>query len=217
MIQNAKPILFNTEMVQALLDGRKTCTRRLVKPQPCIKNNESGTFVPCDDGSFQLSIDRYNNLIYDYPIKPRYYKNDILYVRESFIKTMIDNPRYFYKTDVLPETLKHYKFTPSIHMPKEAARIFLRVTDVSVERMQDITEQEALSEGIYFDEHSFVKGFTSCREHDEGVVWDTAVNCFRWHVWNKTVKSSEQDLYGWNANPWVWVYEFEKIESQSNK
>lgn len=214
MFQKAKPILFNTEMVQALLDGRKSCTRRLVKPQPCFRNNETGVFELCDDGSFLLKIDGYK-VTYDYPIKPLYYKNDILYVRETW---GFDNHNWLYKADFSQKDLKSLanllKWRPSIHMPKKAARIFLRVTNVRVERLQDITEEEALSEGIYYDNYSFVKGFTSCREHEEGSVWDTAVNCFRWHVWNKTLDKSEHNLYGWDANPWVWVYDFEVLNKQ---
>lgn len=218
MIERAKPVLFNTDMVKAILDGRKSCTRRIVKPQPQFRNNETGTFVLCDDGSFQLKVDGYNT-IYDYPVTPRYYKNDILYVRETWRISkceMCENPTesYQYLASVDPRYKDVLKWKPSIHMPKEAARIFLRVTNVRLERLQDMSEQEALSEGIYFDDKSFVNGFTCCKEHEEGVVWDTAVNCFRWYVWNKTLKKSELDLYGWDANPWVWVYEFERIETE---
>ena len=87
---------------------------------------------------------------------------------------------------------------PSIHMPKEAARIFLSVTDVRVERLQDITGRECVKEGI--PESSLMEmgeDFTIGQFHD---------------LWDSTVKPKDRDKYGWNANPLVWVIEFEKVE-----
>lgn len=196
LLNLAKPILFNTEMVRAILEDRKTHTRRLVKPQPAIRNGETGTFELMDDGSFQMKIDGYK-LIYDYPINPKFCEGDILYVRETFIKTMIDNPKYFYKTDVLPERLEHYKFTPSIHMPKDAARIFLRVTSVNVEKLQDITGLECVFEGI---------------EADALKVGDDFIKGMFRDLWDSTVDKGELHLYGWDANPWIINYGFEKLK-----
>jgi len=90
---------------------------------------------------------------------------------------------------------------PSIHMPKEAARIFLRITDVKAERLQNITENGAKAEGTDADVQ--IAG---------GYVLDGYYRSrFATHLWNSTVKKSDLDRYGWGANPWVWVYQFERI------
>ena len=187
VLKVAKPILFNTDMVMAIQDGTKTTTRRVVKPQP--PKDAKGTFERMDNGNFQLKIAPYE-LIYDYEIKPQYEVGDILYVRETWTKGSLnyEKERYYYKAD---NEIPGCRWEPSIHMPKEAARIFLRVTDVRVERLQDITDEEAEKEGCV-DYTSTANGFFS--------------------VWDNTVKKSDIDRYGWNANPWVWVFEFERLE-----
>lgn len=126
-----KPILFNTQMVRAILDGRKTCTRRIVKPQPTAHYG-----MQC--------------------IKPPYQPGDILYVRETW-SLRFDGEKYFYKADKNTsreeKRLLDYndvKWRPSIHMPKEAARIWLKVTNVRVERLQKITEAQTEEEGFLF-------------------------------------------------------------------
>ena len=101
------------------------------------------------------------------------------------------------------------KWHPSIHMPKEAARIFLQVTNVMVERLQEITEEQAVKEGIYQSNCKNCNSTFGCdtcldEEYDE-------VDAFS-ELWNSTIKKSEFDTYGWDANPWVWVIEFERIE-----
>ena len=166
-----KQILFNTEMVRAILDGQKTCTRRIMKPQPTA---HYGTHCAI----------------------PPYQQGDILYVRETFIQAAAHT--FWYKADDnswMPEGL-HWK--PSIHMPKEAARIWLKVTDVRVERLQDIDGKGCVKEGIEEEPlkdvgEEFVKGMY----HD---------------LWDSTIKKSDIDRYGWDANPWVWVIEFERCE-----
>lgn len=87
---------------------------------------------------------------------------------------------------------------PSIHMPKEAARIWLKVTDVRVERLQEITEVQAQAEGC---NSGLLTGACTARGQFED-------------LWNSTVKKSDIDRYGWDANPWVWVIEFERCEKQ---
>jgi len=135
-----KPILFNTEMVRAILDGRKTVTRRVIDRD--IVNN-------CDmekDGTLL----NYQNCHGDF-INPvdlcRYKVNDILYVRETFWKGVND---YVYRADFIGDENYNdsYVWSPSIHMPKEAARIFLKVTGVRVERLQDMTAADCHKEGI---------------------------------------------------------------------
>ena len=201
-----RPILFNTEMVQALLAGRKTCTRRVIKLPDKMTGRPIGK-----------SGDSSNPLGFFYPggiKRPPYQPGDILYVRETWNKAgLVDDSdhviegaeKYYYAAGpekpcfdfwVDPETGEHkdkMPWKPSIHMPKEAARIWLKVTDVRVERLQDITEIGAINEGC-IDDIEYAKG-KSARNHFIG-------------LWNSTIKKSDVDIYGWSANPWVWVIEF---------
>ena len=202
ILQKAKPILFNTEMVKAIIEGKKTETRRVVTPQPEFQYGDTGVYELMDDGSFELKLDGYRG-IYDYPIVPKYYKGDFLYVRETFIKTGTDNPKYFYKADCDPSLYNLYKFSPSLHMPKEAARIFLRVTDVRVEKLQEITEVDTAKEGIRTD-------ILTCRFDDPDFVENIGGIPEFAKLWDSTVSSKELYRYGWEANPWVFVYEFQK-------
>ncbi len=212
LLSNAKPILFNTSMVKAMLEGRKCCTRRLCTPQPVFRNGETGVFVEMDDGSFQLKVDGYKS-IYDYPTYSKYFVGDILYVRETWAE---DKNVYFYKADFSDDDLQKIanitRWRPSIHMPKVASRIFLRVTNVRLERLQEITEEDAVKEGVFFCDELF-SGY-HWGEHEIGHVWDSARNAFLWGLWNSTVPTSDKDIYGWQANPWVWVYEFELVEKE---
>lgn len=229
-----KPILFNTEMVRANLDGRKTCTRRLVKPQPDEKHTYPLGFVTDSTekkevGCFGFGIDEYGGSI-KY-VKPPYQPEDILYVRETWNKGL---ERYMYRADY-SDTEKFYqggkeiemKWYPSIHMPKEAARIWLKCTDVRVERLQEITESGAKAEGIrgYTKDGNLYKYAVTDdwwidyhNKHKEivtGTWWQdmprTAKDAFS-YLWNNTIKKSDLDRYGWNANPYVWVIEFERCE-----
>lgn len=224
----AKPILFNTEMVKAILDGRKTVTRRCVKPK---SKNAYGFFVAerVSDGAFigVYDYDEEENA-FDNPQKQPARTGDILYVRETWCKYDADHVidvRYAYKADATPisEEARNelgYKWKPSIHMPKEAARIFLRVTNVRVERLQDIITGDYLTpcninqEGLYdpclrcTHHNGDCKDFIS--EHN-----CTLVDSFT-ELWNTTVKKSDLELYGWEANPWVWVIEFERMDYVEN-
>lgn len=228
------PILFNSEMVRANLDGRKTCTRRLVKPQPDEKHTYPLGFVTDSTekkevGCFGFGIDEYGGSI-KY-VKPPYQPEDILYVRETWNKGL---ERYMYRADY-SDTEKFYqggkeiemKWYPSIHMPKEAARIWLKCTDVRVERLQEITESGAKAEGIrgYTKDGNLYKYAVTDdwwidyhNKHKEiitGTWWQdmprTAKDAFS-YLWNSTIKKSDLDLYGWNANPWVWTIEYERCE-----
>lgn len=200
-----KPILFNTEMVRANLDGRKSCTRRLVKgfvPDDAIWGYTAFTpkgYISCR-GTF---ADGYGEKFFKLP----YQIGDILYVRETWSKGL---ERYIYRADY-SDTEKFYrngkeieiKWKPSIHMPKEAARIWLKVTDVRVERLQEITEDGAKAEGANFKNGKNV-GF-------EEKMNRTAIERFA-EIWNSTIKKADLDRYGWDASPWVWVIEFEQCE-----
>lgn len=189
-----KPILFNTEMVRAILEGRKSCTRRLVKPQPDEKHTYPLGFVTDSTekkevGCFGFDANEYGGSIQYVKPPYRYAPGDILYVRETWKKA--PNGYYYYEDWQRNDIADVTKWKPSIHMPKEAARIWLKVTDVRVERLQDMTDDDAEAEGC-FDYTSTALGF--------------------FDVWDSTIKKSDLDRYGWNANPWVWVIKFERCE-----
>ena len=205
------PILFNTEMVRANLDGRKTCTRRLVKPQPDEKHTYPLGFVTDSTekkevGCFGFGIDEYGGSI-KY-VKPPYQPGDILYVRETwgYPIALNSDKQYVFRADEVAESgFKNdsHIWHPSIHMPKEAARIWLKVTDVRVERLQDITADSIRNEGL-----------SSLAVH----CGDMEIALKEWeNLWNSTIKKSDLDRYGWDANPWVWVIEFERCEKPEEK
>ena len=186
-----KPILFNTKMVRAILDWRKSCTRRICKdaneytvPDMEFYNADRRTYAVHNfadkEHTEQLSIAERTC-----PICP----GDILYVRETWKKA--PNGYYYYEDWQKDDIADVTKWHPSIHMPKEAARIWLKVTDVRVERLQDMTDDDAEAEGC-FDYTSTALGFPD--------------------VWDSTIKKSDLDRYGWDASPWVWVIEFERCE-----
>lgn len=192
-----KPILFNTEMVRAILDGRKTCTRRICKdaneytvPDMEFYNADKRTYAVHNFAdkkhTEQLSIAERTC-----PICP----GDILYVRETWCKGYLMNAkeRYYYKAD---DNDFLCTWHPSIHMPKEAARIWLKVTDVRVERLQDMWASDVSKEGIRFNKPTAA---------------DEMLKAFA-KLWDSTIKKSDLDRYGWNASPWVWVIEFERCE-----
>lgn len=190
------PILFNTEMARAILDGRKTCTRRKI-PIDIVNNCDMET-----DGTLLA----YENCYGDF-IEPeklcQYQPGDVIYVRETWCKSP---SRYMYRADY-SDTKKFYrngkkieiKWHPSIHMPKEAARIWLKVTDVRVERLQDIGYMDCIHEGTPYKqiERDVIKGFSN--------------------LWDSTIKKSDLDRYGWDANPYVWAISFERCEKPDNK
>jgi uncharacterized protein YhfF len=191
-----KPILFNAEMVQAILEGRKSTTRRAIKTKRENTHIEvwGGAPVEVKNGEFLMGRGK----------TPPYNKDDILYVRETWNISNIINPdKYLYQADYIEELSEHiypycnWKWKPSIHMPKDAARIFLRVTNVSVAKLQDITEEQAIDEGA-----EAVERYFNARD-DFKTIWDS------------TIKGENNYVqYGWFANPWVWVIEFERIAKE---
>lgn len=219
-----KPILFNTEMVRAILDGRKTCTRRVIE----LPENMDG--VPVGK-----SGDSSNPLGFMYPggiKRPPYQPGDILYVRETWCALPVNEAGhmrghsiYYYRADgdLRPEGWRG-KWRPSIHMPKEAARIWLKVTDVRVERLQEIDEDGAWDEGFKFKPPCLTR--VSADGHTcvlDGPCMSSIKYCdmtigelFGRELWNSTIKKSDLDRYGWDANPWVWVIEFERCENQKH-
>ena len=214
---STKPILFNTQMVRAILDGRKSCTRRIVKSQ----------WEECPNCKYVHNECIYDNLAENvycarcgYPLVPErrapYQPGDILYVRETWErfecwncdgdergncpkepkKSVLDKTCGCYMYRATYEISGDAKWHPSIHMPKEAARIWLKVTNVRVERLQDISGEDLIKEGIDFFQSNYVR---------------VAFNEFK-NIWNSTIKKSDIDRYGWDASPWVWVIEFERCE-----
>lgn len=210
-----KPILFNTEMVKAILDGRKTCTRRLVK----FLSGKNPQWTGYAKDGLMLYNGKNEPCVRKAPCNV----GDILYVRETFAWC----PCWYcgldskegeceYETErIYNEKKKEHgcyvyrascddneypsddTWHPSIHMPKEAARIWLKVTDVRLERLQDITEKGATEEGCICD--------------IEYALGDSAKGHFS-DLWNSTVKKSDLKTYGWDANPYVWVIEFARCE-----
>lgn len=207
-----KPILFNTEMVQAILDGRKSCTRRLVK-----HDVESVLNSPYHKAHPEVE----DKQIISKLCNPPYHLGDILYVRETWCDdrqfTHDSTPgRYFYKAS----ESGNFKWKPSIHMPKEAARIWLKVTNVRVERLQDIDEDGVWNEGFRFTPPCLTRvsadGHTCdldgpCTSHIKYCDM-TMGELFGRELWNSTIKKSDIDRHGWDANPYVWVIEFERCE-----
>lgn len=196
-----KPILFNTEMVRAILDGRKNCTRRICKdaneyavPDMDFYDSDKRTYA-VHNYSDKEHKDKLSIAERTCPICP----GDILYVRESYSELSFG---YVYKAD--GENIDHLgnviKWHPSIHMPKEAARIWLKVTNVRVERLREISAESALAEGA--DKYIHTNGGL-----DENMTITSFIG-----IWNSTIKKSDLDRYGWNASPWVWVIEFERCE-----
>ncbi len=190
-----KPILFKTDMVQAILDGRKTVTRRKVKnpaKPPCLAGDILYVRETWNYGYIETS---------DIPESSETWFEPVRQNGEcgEYIKAL---SRYFYKADVdAPGKEIDMIWRPSIHMPKSAARIWLKVTDVRMERLRDCVNQIKYPHG---------KDNTIVRE---GFKY----TCDFIGTWNNTIKKSDIDLYGWDANPWVWVIEFERCEKPEDR
>ena len=233
-----KPILFNTEMVRAILDGEKTVTRRIIKPAgknadhiAALTEEHTGRLIG------MVNRDKDGAVLSD--VNPPYEKGDILYVRETWNCLRLGNAgsgyktEYWYKADDT-ENNPDDRWRPSIHMPKEAARIWLKVTDVRAEQLQDITAEDLYREGIVFNvppclenEKQWPEGFDgwdkSRQEQWFGdqaradyiastVMAQEALRDFK-KLWDSTIKEQDRNKHGWDANPWVWVIEFEKMEN----
>ena len=205
-----KPMLFNTGMVRAIREDRKTVTRRLVKPQP--PNAHMIIDYDEENNSFDFLCDMITDgrhIDFAHTAKAPCRPGDILYVRETwYYETFYENTdnspdlpsgkrswRYVYKADNPDYPVIPGHWRPSIHMPREAARIFLRVTDVQVERLWNITNTGLVNDFGLTIEEIVVHG------------WRTMGR----KVWDSTVKKADRALYGWEANPWVWVIAFERI------
>ena len=180
LLQIAKPILFNTEMVRAILDGRKTQTR-------IIASDTANMVFECS-GVCPSS---------------KYKKGDILYVRETFNdEGWDDQSPLIYRADFSDDESKLYWWKPSVRMPKKYARIFLKVTNVRVERLQDIGNNDAIQDGFDYEDTEI--GFPN------GWAGATQTPRFSFAIdWNDEAK----DGFRWEDNPYVFVYEFDMVEA----
>lgn len=228
LLKKSKPILFNTEMVQAILDGRKKHTRRICKE---ISTDHTFKLMGTDtktnrfEAVFEEPKENWfneNSPSHEY-CTPQYKKDDVLYVRE----TWSDYPKNYiwYKADFPlhwdADQTEHgdevhieasdVKWKPSIHMPKKYARIFLKVTNVRVERLQDIEDNtdNFQAEGYpYSYQLKEAKRFYSNDIHGEVDYCDDCMEEWWINLWNATAP----DGYKWEDNPYVFVYEFERVE-----
>ena len=220
-----KPIIFNTEMVRAILAGTKTQTRRIVKG---IEGLNVYRAEPSEDSYQSLAQWDFfygwtdENGIYDAieSVKAPYTVGDVLWVRETWCKYWLPGEHVLYrykashpngnKRPTSPEYDEPYEirlWKPSIHMPKDAARIFLRVTNVRAERLQDCVKGWCLDvekEGI--------------KPHQDPILYLTdddyhaALRDAMQKLWDSTIKGVDLPVYGWDANHWVWVIEFERCD-----
>ena len=205
------PIIFNTEMTLAILDDRKCCTRRICKDANKLTVPDMDFFDP-DKRTYAVHSfadpAHYEQLSTSERTCP-ICQGDILYVRETWSEW---TGGYLYKAwnGPFPQAgqFPSTKWHPSIHMPKEAARIWLKVTDVKVEKLQEITEEDAIKEGFSAGCSNINSG--PFGNDDDPQIW-TAREAFA-RLWDTTVKKADLGEYGWQADPWVWVIDFEKYD-----
>ena len=208
-----KPILFSTPMVQAIIRGDKTMTRRVVKERGYTIDGRPNWGDRTDDGRFWFGVS--NDSISTYiAIKPKYKAGDVLWVRETWCELPVlpdgsssgGRTHVYYKADGddRPDGWRG-NWQPSIFMPKAAARIFLRVKGVSAERLHDITEDQALKEGLAYEVFGFVPFplEITARENFET-------------LWKNLNGTRDGGAFKWENNPWVWVIEFERCEKPDN-
>ncbi|MBO1561816.1 hypothetical protein [Yersinia pseudotuberculosis] len=208
---NEKPILFNAEMVNAILSGRKTWTRRIMKVQPEPSKSRSGDYwFPCNK---MRSIVHVSDLLPGNPYMPDAHEffstccplggiGDQLWVREAFAAGLCTESTLAYRATHKTEDLEEgwgetIKWTPSIHMPRWASRINLLITGVRVERLKDISDVDAAAEGCAYGKGNGEIDLAVRPENHFPTLWAS--------------------IYGaesWQANPWVWVINFERMEAK---
>ncbi|ELM7732724.1 hypothetical protein Q2P25_001409 [Escherichia coli] len=193
-------MIFNGEMVRAILDGRKTQTRRIMKNQPAGDYPDTPALIRSVGGGFQWYGHYGESSIFNCPLGA---VGDRIWVRETWAEAGASAPDLkLYRANYPAHVPTHYenvppadeiRWTPSIHMPRWASRLTLEITGVRVERLRDLSEDDAKSEGITPSSGGVLPG------------WEYRIN-FR-DLW--------VSIYGadnWEANPWVWVIEFKRIE-----
>lgn len=229
--QNVKPIIMSTEDVRCIVNGMKTMKRIPISPQPEFSQIHlwNGTFVYNSINKKWCwkqhvspdNCDEVDCLLQFAPFKV----GDILYVRETWGDYGGWTSNYVYRADY-PLSAKGYwheeehvnwcdfpKWRSPVTMPREAARLFLRVTDVRVERVQEITDADAVREGVArglgFNNVECLAGGCYNGDFDQScALCDVPVEGFR-QLWN--ARNTKRG-YGWDSNPWVWVIEFEECD-----
>lgn len=227
------PILFNYDMVRAILDDRKSVTRRLINPQPKMKllytyegpGKERWGYPDKNDwkvwGEEYRLPDSMTECDASAIWTPPCAVGDVLYVRETWkIQKIHGKAETEYKADYLPredfERVLHTgdEWSPwrsSIHMPKEKARIFLKVTEVRTGRLWDMGDAETKKEGVFYDKWSGRYHYRGFDPYDEKEgIYKSPLEAMK-ALWDSTLKKPEEN-YGWESNPWVWVIEFERCE-----
>lgn len=214
-----KPILFNTAMVQAILEGRKTSTRRIIKDvEPFGKALATPKGIFSKEGLARQGV---------------YRIGDILYVRETWMiqsmKNFEKNIKFLYKAEPNEKlnevhvSAKRYEemlkfeckngWQPSLFMPKEAGRIFLKVASVKVQRLSDMEDEDYFKEGIrVYTKDGKVNKFAVNEEQYKWQDMPRNIQKPFFDLWNSTLKKEQLKEYGWESNPYVWVIEFERIE-----
>ncbi len=218
------PILFSTEMVQAIIAGNKTQTRRIIKipdlianPDIFVYNGNSSQIdiprkaIPFDDRLYH-SWELKNNNTPQWVISS-YKQGYILWVRETFAiqqpamspgDEIPDWTNYVYKADNPPSDWRKGKWKPSIFMPREACRLFLEVTDIRVERLQDISEEDAIKEGVKYELYNGLKLWVDYIDNDYKLP--SAFQSYQ-TIWHKINGPGS-----WDKNDWVWVISFKKLD-----
>lgn len=211
-----RPILFSTEMVKAILEGRKTQTRRILKidydfyKNRCIKIDNRGN-------NFWSIINKYNYMHVYQNLRCAYGKvGDILWVRETWLKQpnitskmLVDGAdtcdKYYYKASEDKNRLEQlislgWKVKPSIHMPREACRIKLKITHIAISKLQNIGTFDLLREGMTSKLRDYDAELDLYNQYSQ--LWD---------------KLNKERGYSWESNPFVWVISFEKVENNTIK
>lgn len=194
-----RPILFSAPMVCAILDGTKTQTRRVVKSRPDKNMGPRCVLLPHELAG-EVNSGDYTNCPYGMP-------GDSLWVRETFLRLPVGT---FYRAThngTADEDKAHgIIWKPSIHMPRWASRITLKLTGVRVEQLNDITEADAIAEGASFHDGRGIGHSGYRHDRNDGFVFETAKASYM-HLWEKINGAGS-----WSANPRVWVIEFEVIK-----
>ena len=215
-----KGIIFSTPMVQAILQGRKTQTRRIIKQ---IRTNDKGNvdFDFKNHSGRNIPKEDINSALVGLVDNAPYKVGDVLYVKETYQHTDVlnihptdDNYGYVYKADGQPwEDFEGWKWKSPMFMPEKAARLFIVITGIKVERLQDISEEDAIKEGVERDRDGWKgydiieKGPHKGKPHPfNAVPYKNAVLSF-YSFWQSI--NGQESL---DQNPWVWAYTFEIYE-----
>ncbi|PLL03020.1 hypothetical protein CWN39_13210 [Klebsiella pneumoniae] len=221
-------MIFNADMVRAILDGRKTQTRRIMKPQPepCPRgghwwpSNVFKTMLHVED-EMQNGKGGWGGLVGD--ACPFGDVGDRIWVREAFASGLSTKSTLAYRATHKREDLEDgfydtIKWTPSIHMPRWASRILLEITSVRVERLNAISEEDAQSEGVHtevWDQTVVARNYAAIDEFFQFWSEDMPHYVEMNQLYRSSFRSLWESIYGaenWLANPWVWVIEFKRVE-----